>query len=127
MTGANTRAFYRGLKARTRAAGRVAAHQAAREQVRHAKTTTGDGRHLGGWRNNSKRLHDSIRVHRDPARSAPDRHVFELVADPRVNGADFDYAVTLERRGFWVITGLGERAKLWFRQLVVRRFREGTD
>ena len=127
ITGANTRAFYRGLKGRTRAAGRVAARQAADEQVRHAKTTTGDGRHLGGWSNDSRRLQDSIRVVRDRARSTPDRHVYVLQADPRVEGADFDYSVTLERQGLWVITGLAARAAVWFRQLVVRHFREGTD
>lgn len=127
MTGANTRAFCRGLTERIRAAGRQAAYEAANEQVRHAKTTTGDGRHLGGWQNQSERLQDSIGVVRDRARSTADRHHFVLTADPRIEGAEVDYTVYLERRGFWVISGLGERARVWFRQLAVRHFREGTD
>ncbi|MEO0557381.1 MAG: hypothetical protein AAF170_04270 [Bacteroidota bacterium] len=125
--GANTRAFYRGLRGHVRAAGRSAAQDAADEQVRHATTTTADGQHLGGWQNQSRRLQDSIHVIRDAARSTPDHHHFVLIADPRLEGAKTDYTVHLERKGFWVITGLGERARLWFRQLVRRRFREGLD
>ena len=118
LDGANTRAFYRGLRRNVRTAGRQASREAADEQVRHAKTTTGDGRHLGGWKNQTERLHDSIRATRDPARSTPDRHVYVLTADPRIEGADVDYTVHLEKRGFWVISGLGARAAVWFRQLL---------
>lgn len=124
---ANTRAFYRGLQTRVRTAGRTAAEAAVAEQVTHATTTDASGAHLGGWRDDSRTLVESIGAVRDRARSTPSSHVYQIQADPRTGGADRDYTVDLERRGFWVVTGLGDRARVWFRALFPAHFRRLRD
>ena len=116
MTGANTRAYYRGLTQRTERAGRLAAGDAAREARDHARESDTSGRHHGGWYDDSEDLSKSIRAVRDQARSGA-RGVFVWVVFSTVF-----YAVHVERLGYWVVTGLSVRAKASYVHHFRRRF-----
>lgn len=119
-SGANTRAYYRGLRQRTERAGRLAAADAAREARDHARETDGSGLHHGGWRDDSETLSKSIRAVKDQARSG--RTVFVWVVFSTVF-----YAAYVERLGYWVVTGLSLRARKAYVHHFRRRFSELLD